>query len=124
MNEHQRLAGIRPFFEPESVAIIGASRTPGKGGYNIIENLQRLGYRGKIYPVNPRAGDVMGLETYPDITKIPEPPELAIIILPPAQVIKTLEECIKAGVKAVIIETAGFGETNETGAALEKRIPV
>jgi acyl-CoA synthetase (NDP forming) len=122
MDKQQRMASIKPFFDPESVAVIGASRTPGKGGYNAIENLQRLGYRGKIYPVNPGAGEVRGLKAYPDIKSIPEAPELAIIVIPPLQVIRTLEDCAAAGVRAVIIETAGFGETSKPGAQLEKQM--
>jgi acetyltransferase len=113
---------LRPFFAPESVAVIGASRTPGKGGYNIIENLLRLGYAGRIYPVNPRAGEVCNLKAYPDLKHIPGMPELAIIILPPSQVVKSLEECIAAGVKAVIIESAGFGEMDASGARREQRM--
>ena len=56
---------MKPFFAPESVAVIGASRKPGKGGYNIIENLLRMGYPGKIYPVNPQARHILGLLSYP-----------------------------------------------------------
>lgn len=118
----QRADNLKPFFEPESVAVIGASRTPGKGGYNIIENLQRLGYAGRVYPVNPRAGEVGIFKAYPDLEHIPETPELAIIILPPSQVLPSLEECITAGVKAVIIESAGFGEMDAPGARLERHI--
>ena len=113
---------LRSFFAPESVAVIGASRTPGKGGYNIVENLQRLGYAGRIYPVNPRAGEVLNIQAYPDLKHILEKPELAIIVLPPSQVVKSLEECIGAGVRAVIIESAGFGETSKPGARLEQRM--
>jgi acyl-CoA synthetase (NDP forming) len=122
MNSRNNIDSLKPFFEPESVAVIGASRTPGKGGYNAIENLQRLGYKGKIYPVNPNAGEVRTLKAYPDLKHIPSAPELAIIVIPPSQVIKTLEECIAAGVKAVIIETAGFGETSKPGARLEQQM--
>lgn len=122
MNTNSNIASIRPFFEPESVAVIGASRTPGKGGYNAIENLQRLGYRGQIFPVNPRAAEVAGLKAYPDVKSIPAAPELALILLPPAQVIESLRDCIGAGVKAVIIEAAGFGETSQAGAMLEKKM--
>jgi acyl-CoA synthetase (NDP forming) len=113
---------LRPFFEPSGVAVIGASRTPGKGGYNVIENLQRLGYRGRIYPVNPKAAEVGNLKAYPDVKSIPSAPELALILLPPAQVISSLQDCIAAGVKAVIIEAAGFGETSASGAVLEKQM--
>ena len=113
---------LKPFFEPESVAVVGASRTPGKGGHNIIENLLRLGYRGKIYPVNPRAKEILGLAAYSSLKDIPEPPELAIIVLPPSLVLKSIEECDTIGIKAVIIESAGFSEMDESGARAEAQI--
>jgi len=122
MDKRRTIASLRPFFEPESVAIIGASRTPGKGGYNIVENLDRLGYPGCIYPVNPRGGRLLGREVYPKITATPEPPELAIIVLPPQAVLPTLEECVARGVKAVVIESAGFSEMDESGARLQAQI--
>ena len=122
MSDYRNTNSLRPFFEPESVAVIGASRTPGKGGYNIIENLLRLGYPGKIYPVNPRTKQILGLAAYSELRSTPEPPELALIVLPPSLVLKSLEECIARGVKAVIIESAGFGEMDESGAGLEKQI--
>ena len=122
MDNQRNIDSLRAFFEPGSVAIIGASRTPGKGGYNIIENLQRLGYQGKIYPVNPRAQQILGQPAYPDLKHTPEPPELALIVLPPPMVLPALEECVARGTKAVIIESAGFGEMNEAGARAEKKI--
>jgi acyl-CoA synthetase (NDP forming) len=122
LSKRHRTASLRPFFEPESVAVIGASRNPGKGGYNIIENLLRLGYTGPIYPVNPQAMDILGLPSYPGLRQIPARPELALIVLPPSLVLASLQECIDTGVKAVIIESAGFGEMDESGALLEKRI--
>jgi acyl-CoA synthetase (NDP forming) len=122
MGNNSNLDSMKPFFEPESVAVIGASRTAGKGGYNIIENLLRLGYQGKIYPVNPQAKQVLGLVVYPDLKHTPEPPELALIVLPPSQVLTALEDCIARGVKAVIIESAGFGEMDEAGARIQEQI--
>ncbi len=122
MDNYHNINSLKPFFEPGSVAIIGASRTPGKGGYNIIENLLRLGYEGKIYPVNPQAERILGLPAYPDIRHTPEPPELALIVLPPSLVLPALEECATRGVKAVIIESAGFGEMDKAGALAEKKI--
>jgi acyl-CoA synthetase (NDP forming) len=122
LSKRHGAAGLRPFFEPESVAVIGASRNPGKGGYNIIENLLRLGYAGPIYPVNPQATDILGLPSYPGLKQVPARPELALIVLPPSLVMASLQECIAAGVKAVIIESAGFGEMDESGALLEKRM--
>jgi acyl-CoA synthetase (NDP forming) len=122
MKDYRNIASLKPFFEPASVAVIGASRTPGKGGYNIVENLQGLGYRGQVYPVNPRAGEVANLKAYPGLKDLPERPELAIIILPPSRVVRSLEECIAAGVKAVIIESAGFGEMDASGVRLEQKM--
>jgi acyl-CoA synthetase (NDP forming) len=114
--------GLKPFFEPESVAVIGASRNQGKGGYNVVENLLRLGFKGKIYPINPQASDILGLTSYHDLKSTPSRPELAVIILPPSLVLASLQECIGAGIKAVIIESAGFAEMDESGALVEKRI--
>jgi acyl-CoA synthetase (NDP forming) len=122
MSKRRKTDSLRPFFEPAGVAVIGASRTPGKGGYNIIENLLRLGYPGKIYPVNPRAKQILGLDVYHALKDTPETPELALIVLPPASVVKSLEECIDRGVRAVIIESAGFGEMDKAGARLEAQI--
>ncbi len=122
MRSHRSISSLRPFFKPESVAVIGASHKPGKGGYNIIENLLRLGYPGRIYPINPRAKQILGLTAYPGLKHISEIPELALIVLPPSMVLASLEECIVKGVKAVIIESAGFGEMDRSGIKLEKRI--
>ncbi len=122
MDNHRRMAGLKPFFAPESVAVVGASRRPGKGGYNVVENLLRLGYPGKIYPVNPQAGHVLGLVSYTSLKKIPVPPTLAVIVLPPSRVLAAFKECIDVGVKAVIIESAGFGEMDKAGENLEKHL--
>ncbi len=113
---------LRPFFKPGSVAIIGASRTPGKGGYNIVENLVRLGYPGKIYPVNPQARKILNFRAYTRLQDIPETPELAIIILPPDAVLGSLKECASRGIKTVVIESAGFGEIDASGARMQAEI--
>jgi len=120
--DSRRVKSLEPFFQPKSVAVIGASRTPGKGGYNIIENLLLLGYAGRIYPVNPRARKILGLAAYPNLMGIPQSPELVIIVLPPDRVLPSLEECAAKGVKAVVIESAGFGEMDESGARAEARM--
>lgn len=122
MDDYDNTNNLKPFFEPGSVAIIGASRTPGKGGYNIAENLLRLGYEGRIYPINPEAKKILGLPAYPDLKHTPETPELALIVLPPSVVLTALEECVDRGVKAIIIESAGFGEMDEAGARVENKI--
>ena len=79
MDNYRTSNSLKPFFEPASVAIIGASRTPGKGGYNIVENLLRLGYEGQIYPINPQAKYILGLPVYSNLKDTPEPPELALM---------------------------------------------
>jgi acyl-CoA synthetase (NDP forming) len=122
VDNHRTVESLKPFFAPESVAVIGASRQPGKGGYNVIENLLRLGYPGRVYPVNPQAESILELPAYASLKDAPAPPELAVIVLPPAAVTASVQECIDTGVKAVIIESAGFGEMDETGAFLEKRL--
>ncbi len=122
MENNRNIDSLRPFFEPDSVAIIGASRTPGKAGHNIIENLLRLGYQGEIYPINPSAKSILGLPVYPDLKHTPKTPALALIMLPPSLVLPRLEECIARGTRAVIIESAGFGELDESGARIEKTI--
>jgi acyl-CoA synthetase (NDP forming) len=122
MDDYPDVSSLKPFFEPGSVAVVGASRTPGKGGYNIIENLLRLGYEGEIYPVNPQAQQILGLPVYPDPEHTPRPPELALIILPPSLVLPAVAGCLARGTRAIIIESAGFGEMNESGSRAEKRI--
>ena len=122
MTSINNVNSLRPFFEARSVAIIGTSRTPGKGGYNIIENLLRLKYRGEIFPINPKAEQILGLPVYRSLTHVPEIPELVLIILPPSQVLRAFEESVSAGVKAVIIESAGFGEMDEVGTGVQEHI--
>ncbi len=116
------IEALQPFFEPKSIAVIGASRTPGKGGYNIIENLQRLGFGGAVYPVNLRAEEILGLPACADVSQTPEAPELGLIIVPPDQVVASLQACIARGVRAVIIESAGFAEMSPEGAAVQAEI--
>jgi len=122
MKNNRDNGSLKPFFNPTSVAVIGASRTPGKGGYNIIENLLRLGFQGKIYPINLQAEQILGLTVFHALKDIPEIPELVLIVLSPSMVVESLEECVARGVKAVIIESAGFGEMDSSGVRLEKRI--
>jgi acyl-CoA synthetase (NDP forming) len=122
MRDSRNIESLRPFFEPEGVVIIGASRSAGKGGYNAIENLLRLGYKGNIYPVNPHAEAILGIKAYRDLSGVPGKPGLGIIVVPPGSVIKSLQDCINKGIKAVIIETAGFGEMDRAGARIEKSL--
>ncbi|MCW4006134.1 MAG: bifunctional acetate--CoA ligase family protein/GNAT family N-acetyltransferase [Candidatus Bathyarchaeota archaeon] len=109
-------------FNPQSVAIIGASDTEGSVGYAIVKNFTRLGYGGKVYFVNIRKPEILGVKTYPSVQALPEAVDLAMIATPAKTVPDVIEECGKAGVKGAIIVSAGFKETGPEGKALEQRI--
>ncbi len=113
---------LESFFTPRSVAVIGASRQEGKVGYEILNNLIRDGFEGDIFPINPKVDEVQGLKCYPDIASIGSSVDLAIIILPAKIVPAIMKQCSAAGVKAVIIITAGFKEVGEEGLALENEV--
>jgi len=103
------------FFEPKSVAVVGASRTPGKIGNTILRNLLKLGYTGRIFPVNPGAGEIEGLRSYPSVAAIPDAVELAVIALPAHLVLDVMRDCQKKAVKGVIVISSGFSETGREG---------
>jgi acetyltransferase len=109
-------------FNPKSVAIIGASDVDGSVGYAIVKNFTQLGYAGKVYLVNIRKPEILGVKTYQTIGQIPEPVDLALIATPAKTVPDVVEECGRAGVKGVIIVSAGFKETGAEGKALEDKI--
>jgi len=110
------------FFEPDSVAIIGASHTPGKIGYEILKNFVKGGYEGKIYPVNPNTEPILGLKVYSSIDKISRDLDLAVIATPANTVPDILQTCVDKKVKAVIVVAGGFSETGEKGAKLESKL--
>jgi len=105
-------------FEPESVAVVGVPREP-RPGQLFLQALLDPGYRGRIYPVNPNAEEVLGLRCYPSVTSLPEVVDLAIIVVPTAFAVPVVRECAEKGVKAAIVFTAGFSELGtEEGRAL------
>lgn len=109
-------------FNPQSVAIIGASDSEGSVGYAIVKNFTQLGYTGKVYFVNVRKPEILGVKTYPSIEKIGEPIDLAMIATPAKIVPDIMDECGRAHVKGAIIVSAGFKETGPEGKALEDKI--
>jgi acetyl coenzyme A synthetase (ADP forming)-like protein len=111
---------MKSFFSPQSVAIIGASHTPGKIGYAILENFVRGGFKGKVYPVNPDTSPIFNLAVYPSVKKIPDEVELAVVAVKAETVPKVLKECIEKKVKAVVIISAGFSEIGGAGKKLEE----
>lgn len=113
---------LEKFFSPSSVAIVGASQTPGKVGYEIVKNMVKAGFEGKIYPINPQAKTIEGLPCYPDLASIGQIPDLVVIVVPAKVVPSVMEQCGKAGVKTVVVITAGFKEVGPEGKELEEQI--
>ena len=109
-------------FNPQNVAIIGASDVEGSVGYAIVKNFTKTGYSGKVYFVNIRKPEILGVKTYSTVDQIPEPIDLAIIATPAKTVPDVIEECGKVQVKGVIIVSAGFKETGLAGKVLEDKI--
>ncbi len=113
---------LTSLFKPQSVAVIGASKTPGKIGNAIVRNVIESGYRGSIYPINPRESEIEGLTCYPSVLDVPDPVELAVISVPAGKVLEAARECGEAGVKGLIVVTAGFKEIGREGMELEKEL--
>jgi len=110
------------FFEPASVAVIGASRTPGKVGHDVVRNLLDGGFDGDVYPVNPKAEDVLGLRCFASVTDIAGKVDLAVIAIPSKFVLSAVDDCARKGIGSVIVITAGFKESGPEGAELEKQL--
>ena len=115
-------SSLKYFFEPKGVAIIGASSSPDKLSHGILKNMLETGYIGEIYPVNPKSDEILGRKCYPDISSVPDPVDLAVIILPAPFIPSTMEACGKRGVKAVTVISGGFKEIGEKGKELEGRV--
>ena len=111
------------FFKPKSVAVIGASGTPGKLGYVIVKNIANSDFAGNVYPVNPKSDEILGYKVYRSVTEIPGDVDLVVTALPtPKLTVATIEECGGKGVKAVIIESAGFAEMGGEGKVFQQQI--
>ncbi len=109
-------------FNPQTVAIIGASDVEGSVGYAIVKNFTQSGFAGKVFFVNIKKPEILGVKTYPSVDQIPEQVDLAMIATPAKTVPGVMEECGKAHVKGVIIVSAGFKEVGPAGKALEDKV--
>ncbi len=107
---------------PEAIAVIGASKSPGKVGYAILDNLIKGGYKGKIIPVNPTTDEILGIPCYKDVRDAGVKVDHSVIVVPNKAVLAALEASVAAGAKAVTVITAGFKETGKDGAAMELEI--
>jgi len=113
---------LERFFNPESVAVVGASREKGKVGYEIVASLIAAGYPGEIYPVNPKADRIEGLRCYPDLAAIGKTPDLVIVAVPAKIVPAVMQQCVSLKVTSVVIISAGFKEVGAEGAQLEREV--
>ncbi len=109
------------FFNPDGVAVVGATPNPLKGGYAIFKNLV-IGYKGNIYPVNPSYKEIEGIPCYPSVSAIPGHVDLAIVFVPAKVVPATIEDCAAKGVPGVMIESGGFAETGHDGVLLQQSL--
>ncbi|MCX8176333.1 MAG: CoA-binding protein, partial [Candidatus Bathyarchaeota archaeon] len=113
---------LKPLFYPNSVAVVGATETVGKYGFNTFFNLLSGGFKGKIYPVNNRVDKVLGFKAYKSVKDIPEDLDLVVVVVPALQVPVVIEDCVEKNVKACIVISAGFRETGDEGKKLEDEV--
>jgi acyl-CoA synthetase (NDP forming) len=120
---NQKITNMHALFNPESVAVIGASDNPGKLGFHVMKSLTKGGYPGKILPVNPRAEEIMGFKSYAGLEAYGGPIDLAIVVVPAAIVPRVFSECADKGVRGIVLITAGFKEIEDpAGAVLHTEI--
>ena len=105
-----KVKNLDAVFNPASIAVIGASREPNKIGHVIVKNFVDGGFGGKVYPINPKAEDILGLKSYPTVMDVPGKIDSAVIAVPEAAVAEVLEECGRKGIKGVVLITGGFSE--------------
>jgi acetate---CoA ligase (ADP-forming) len=115
-------SSLDPLFRPRSIAVVGASRTPGTVGYEIVHNLLLEGFTGAIYPVNPHARSVHSVPAYCSIAEIPDEIDLGVISVPKELALAAVEQCGEKGVRALVVITAGFKEVGPAGRAREQEL--
>ena len=113
---------LHDLFYPKSIAVIGASGTPGKLGWNVFTNLVSHNFKGKLYPINPKADEIQGLKAYPCISAVPESVDVAIILVSAGVTPDVVDECCKCGVRYIVVESAGFAELGPEGKKIELRM--
>ncbi len=113
---------LEGLFNPNAIAVIGASADPKKVGHAVLNNLLRFKFKGALYPVNPSRGEILGLKVYANVSDIGQPVDLAIIVIPAKFVPTSLRECAAAGIRSAIIISAGFKEAGAGGTLLEEEL--
>ena len=115
-------ASLRPFFYPNAVAVVGASRNPANIGTRLLNAIIAAGFHGAVYPVNPNATAIGTLRAYRSLADLPAAPDLAVIAVPRNFVLNVIQDCAARGVRAVIVITAGFSEIGPEGRELQRRL--
>lgn len=113
---------LHELFYPKSIAVIGASGTRGKLGWNVFTNLVCHNFEGKLYPINPKAEEIHGIKAYPRISDVPEPVDVAIILVSASVTPDVVKECCDCGIRYIVVESAGFAEMGEEGRRLEQEM--
>jgi len=113
---------LNNFFNPKSIAVIGASKTPGKVGHDILKNIIQYGYDGAVYPINPAADEILGRKAYPSLQDVPDKIDLAVVVIPSKNVSDVIGQCGAKGIDSAIVITAGFRESGIEGSKLETEL--
>jgi len=114
---------LRYLFQPQSIAVVGASKTPGKFGHTVVLNLLRTGFPGRIFPINSTGADVEGLKGYRSLADLPERADLAILVVPAPAVVEAIQQCSDAGVRVAVIGASGFAELgSEEGISRQQQL--
>ena len=116
------MSSLDPILRPKSIAVVGASRDPNTIGWHILDNLLRNGFCGPVYPVNPKADAIHSVQAYRSIAAVPGPVDLGVIVVPKQHVIGVVQECIDAGVKGLVVISAGFKEVGGSGVEREREL--
>ncbi|MCR3883544.1 acetate--CoA ligase family protein [Methanotrichaceae archaeon M04Ac] len=117
-----KVQDLRELFYPKSIAVIGASGTRGKLGWNVFSNLISHDFKGELYPINPKAESILGVKAYPRISAVNKPIDVAVILVQASMTPEVVRECCDCGVKYVIVESAGFAEMGEEGRKIEEEM--
>ncbi|MDH3479895.1 MAG: CoA-binding protein, partial [Gemmatimonadota bacterium] len=116
------MRSLEPILRPASIAVIGASRQQNTIGWQILDNLLRGGFQGPVYPVNPKAASIHSIPAFPSISAVPGAVDLAVIVVPKDHVATVARECVEAGVKGLVVISAGFKEVGGAGVEREREL--
>ena len=113
---------LEQIFAPAAVAVVGASPDPSRLGHSVLKNVVDHGYSGRIYPIHPKADEILGYQAYPSVLDVPEPIDLAVLVIPTSVVLTVVDQCGRKGIKGLVVITAGFKEVGSAGVELEKQL--